>query len=207
MQSPSTDSLIGSPSRRVSPKITRDRNELDYIICDTGYTGRLIEKLCYTKIETIKERIMIDDMENKVTVPGIYKVRQPKKFKKKNYKKIIENPETPSFEHFRYMKKKDLNKFFDSIMFINDDVWGKGLYKIGSDEEVDHIMNVLKTSHTDISGIICFKCPNRKDMKFFIEAIQSLNYCQFCAYEGDEYIPNSTNDTIITVLSWDTESG
>lgn len=173
------------------------RNDLDYVVINTSYTFRLIDKLAFNKIDTITE-----NTNEKYDGNGVYRISHLYNTEQEKYSKIEQETEfIDSFEIFM----EPINKFIDNCLFIHDMIGGQGLYKIGNDDEIEKVLKVLDENEIDKNGIVCLKCTNRSDIIGHLNILKDLDYCKMFGYAGDLYI--DTDEMIITVVNYDTESG
>lgn len=189
-----------------------DRNKLDYVLINTGYTSRLIKLLGFDVINCIKSSSVEDKNKvfrvgyshdiDKTTTADIDKILERGSKWRGNLNEAFtfddrENGIIPD----DYIE--EFINFMKNCLFIYDDLWGEGLYKIGDDEEIEKVLSSLKGHN--LSGTICFNCGTRDDIMSYATFLKKLEYCVFFDYEGDSYI--NCPDMVITVASFDTESG
>ena len=180
-----------------------DRNKLDYLIVNTGYTFHIIEKLGFDNLECIRENTLLskNGKHRKHGHCAIYKA---------SYKaddginKIIPSKQLKDF----FACDKDLSiSYFDEFMnncvYIYDTL-GKGIYTPSNNdnvlEEINKIMSILDSKGIPKNGTICFRCNARSDIEYFKRLINELNYCDIQYYEGDQYV--NTNKSIITIATF-----
>lgn len=195
-------------------------SNLDYVIINSGYTARLVKRLAYNNITVIKENTS-EDTYNK---NGVYRIKHVIKGgndsddEKSNeeecddeeseeedeiYYSIMDRTEL-SFKDFDWKEQVDL--LINNCMFINDGLWGNGLYKIGDDATIDLILKAQ--GDTQHRGTICYKCGSLGYAMRIIDVLQKVSYCyglETGAITEIEY--HHENNLKIAIISLDTESG
>ncbi len=191
-----------------------NKNKLDYLIINTGYTSRIIDRLGFDKIECIQENAFTPEHDeyDGQGQNNIYKVGYTFDYRtEEGFKKAMKKPYYRMSAFDIRQSKDDLPKFtsfIESCVYICDDLWGQGLYKISdNDAEINKIISILDKKGISKYGTICFRCKSRKDISFFKHIIEELGYCAIFNYEGDEYVDCEEDELIITIASFDTESG
>ena len=192
-----------------------NRNKLDYLIVNTGYTSRIISRLGFDKIDCVQKNALTkkNGKPGKKGHSDIYKVGYTFDYKtKEGISKIVASKFGKKLDDtFNFIADGDdatqeFSRFIDSCVYIYDSLWGTGLYITnGESEEINKIMSILDAKGIEKDGTICFRCDARKDITFFTNIIKKLDYCQMFDYLGDEYI--DTDELVITVASFDSESG
>ena len=192
-----------------------DRNKLDYLIIQTGYTSRIISRLGFDKIDCIKKNALTkkNGKPGKKGHSDIFKVGYSFDYKtKEGISKIMATKFGKKLDDtFNFIADGDdaieeFSRFMDSLIYVYDDLWGTGLYNVSdNDQEINKIMSILDAKGIGKDGTICFRCDARKDITFFTNIIKKLDYCQMFEYLGDEYV--DTDELVITVASFDSESG
>lgn len=175
----------------------KSRNCLDYVVIRTGYTARLVNKLAFNNIDVINEA-----MSNELYKNGVYRISHSYSTVEK---RDLHIQSVVQFDDFFETYEISIDKFIDNCLFINDGLWGNGLYKVGDDTEIDKVLNVLKLNDINTTGIVCLKCNTRSDIIGYLGTLKDLHYCNMVEYCGDEYV--DTDEMIITIVEYDTESG
>jgi len=201
-------------------KSKSNKNALDYLIVNTGYTSRLVTRLGFDKVDLVMENAWKKKKGDKIRHNNIYKVGYSFDYKSQEGIDKIRNNVGDSCEEldnaFTFDDRPggvlpneyitEFDEFINSCLYIYDDLWGNGLYKVSdNDEEINKVIAVLDANKIGKYGTVCFRCKSRDDIKKFTKIIRKLDYCQMFDYEGDEYV--DTDELIITVASFDTESG
>ena len=192
-----------------------NRNKLDYLIVNTGYTSRIINRLGFDKIDCVQKNALTkkNGKPGKKGHSDIFKVGYSFDHKTKDgISKIMatkfgkELDDAFNFKMDGGEAIEEFSRFMDSLIYVYDDLWGQGLYIISdNDQEINKIMSILDAKGIYKDGTICFRCDSRKDIQFFTNIIKNLDYCRMFDYEGDEDI--DTDELVITVASFDSESG
>ena len=197
-----------------------DRNYLDYLIVNTGYTSRLIKLLGFDKVELIKENAFPKGTYTKDGHNNVYKVGYTFDYRSQEGVDKIRNSANKwrrkLDEAFTFYDRpggvlpdeyiEAFDDFINSCVYIYDDLWGNGLYKISNEnDEINKVMSILDAHKIEKNGTVCFICKERDDIALFTNIIKKLEYCRTFDYLGDRYV--DSDDLVITVASFDTESG
>lgn len=111
----------------------------------------------------------------------------------------------------KIMKKMDKslikNELEYETLFINDKLWGNGVYYKNDDtEEADNVLKVIKDD-----GIIVFKNNGEFSighLKELTDLLHAINYCEFMIFESLLSIETiNKNKKVYMILNYDTESG
>lgn len=205
----------------------KNKNHLDYLIVNTGYTSRLIKRLGFDKVELVQENAWKAKKSAKAGHNNIYKVGYTFDYRSQEgidkIRASVGNESSHGIwcegldDAFSFDDRYDedvlpdeyidaFHNFITSCVYIYDDLWGNGLYKISDEnDEIDKVISIMDANKISKCGTICFRCKSRKDIAMFTNIIKKLNYCQMFEYEGDEYV--DSDDLVISIASFDTESG
>jgi hypothetical protein len=156
-------------------------NNLDYLIVNTGYTSRLIKRLGFDQEICLQENALKSTYKKKGH-NNIYKVGYSFDYKTKDgISKIMASKFSKELDNaFHFNDDGDdaienFVRFIDSCVYIYDDLWGQGLYKISDDSnEINKIMSILDAKKIYKCGTICFKCKSRKDIQFFTKIYKRI---------------------------------
>ena len=167
-------------------------SKTEYCIIASGYTARLINYFAFDEIILEKS----SDTNN-----NIFRVSH-KNFNKNILQKIINKN-----ADYNSPSKDEIMSFLEDSIFIDDSLWGKGLYKLGDDDEINKIKNILDTNSLKLDGIICFK-SNGINCINYINILEKCNFCYGCNVGNIYDIVTCETDTIkLTIYHLDTESG
>lgn len=161
----------------------------DYLVIKSGYTSRLLNKWNFESITTIKP----ESDEKSLRGDGIFSISQPNRCFTNN------DDEDELF-----------NDIMDSILFINDGLWGKGLYKMeNKEEDINVVLDTLNKNDEEFDGVICFKSYNDMTLLTDYYDIKSLleesEYCVFGNIYAITYLEE--NGTRVCIIEHDCESG
>jgi len=147
---------------------------------------------------------------NYVVINTGYTARLVDSHKEKFFKKI----------HERYYEKHCLddldeaevketmeNLGYINMLFVFDEQWGDGLYKMGDDKEIYQVIDILKKLGKYESGIACFKC-NLNNHSVLNKVVLDSTYCNVFEIIDTKLIISDCKDApIIMLCEYDTESG
>ena len=96
--------------------------------------------------------------------------------------------------------------FLDNLVFINDGLWGDGMYKFGCDHEIEKIKNIMENAKYNLDGSICVRFNGVLDLEFYNKALRELQYCRLFSQTEFSLIKN-IESTVIAHIEYDSESG
>lgn len=177
--------------------------EIDYLIVATGYTSRLISKLNYK----LKKDNKLKHKHDLIPL-SIRSLTQDEKDEESDLE-IDELLSDDITENIRFINKR--------LLFINDAIWGNGLYIVNGCEDISNkIMEIITQNIPYLSGFVCLGNANYdghdsigigKAIKC-IEILGKLNYCAYLEVYGIykiQYIKE--NGLKLCIICVDTESG
>jgi hypothetical protein len=169
----------------------------DYLVISTGYTARILT-ITPADLNLSEEESDEESTDSKATNSSP-RPRQSSSDEESDDETDL-GEEGKELEAIKYWKRR-------GAIFIHDDLWGRGLYPIGSDkQEIDDILDQLPNN---MNGVICFKCKSLGTGFNIAAELMKLNYCGFFTSRTLYMITYITmnNGKKVCVLTYDCESG
>lgn len=124
-----------------------------------------------------------------------YTSRIVKKMKMKTQK--VKSGELEYNQVYENKKVKTKNKsFMDKGVYIQDSLWGEGLYSIGDIEETLKVFQTVKSNMRDLDGYIVYRIDNEDDTEEFLDFLYELHYCEIYDRRFDEYSDSDDEDDV-----------
>ena len=111
----------------------------------------------------------------------------------------------------------ELYRNLDKIIFVSDNLWGKGVYSIAPLEETQRVLYAIREKGKDTLGIVVFRIDDENDASISEGLLCALEYCRIFnddysdsdedEEDEDENKIYHTNDVTFTYKSLDSESG
>lgn len=160
----------------------------DYVIIETGYTARVMKCLDKLKTEFLDDCVFESPEDCDKCSDG-----EIKEFDK-NGEKLIRSDDPPQCDCIN-----------DKIMFIEDHVWGTGLYEISKDvQKIKQLLPLIK----NLSGTICFKCNTLMKAMQISKILMNMDYCAcFCFENLYEMQMHTIDNYRVLIMTFDCESG
>ncbi len=170
-------------------------DKLDYIILETGYTGRIVTRLVKSglaKIQKLKTKtvVKLDDIVQTAD---------------DNDDRLVDI----DFNEFGDGDVEDQFEEFFSLLqytvFIYDKLWGDGYYEFNK-KEADDVSKVVDL--TTISGGICIKTNNLFTGISWVNMLATMDYCAYLSPGGITSIRYIAKDGVkLAIVGFDAESG
>ncbi|QKF94466.1 hypothetical protein QKU48_gp1008 [Fadolivirus algeromassiliense] len=178
-------------------------DELDYVVINSGYTERLVNRLFYDCITAVKENDSLD----KYNKNGIFIIKQVNEFENDPYDAILDRNDSLSYKDFEIHQNIDL--LINNLIFIYDGLCGEGLYKTENSNNADNIIRTINDETKILrSGTVCFKCKSIGRAMEIIKILKKFNFCYGIDCNAITEIEYVDKDNIkIAIISLDTESG
>ena len=181
-------------------------SEYDYLIMNTGYTFRLLDRLGLQVIETEKENTNKNDYKKN----GIFKIEIG--LDQEHEKQVEIQSEYHDSDDIDFIYDGDIKSFNKEIIFIRDGSWGNGLYKMkDKDEDFDKVIKILEKNFKkkELNGVICFKKNGSKHnfcrINEYTQMLRDANYC--CLFDMESICLLEEDDIKICIVNFDSESG
>lgn len=206
--------------------------KLDYLVIHTGYTSRLLRMSNEDFFNDYSMWELDEDEESNSSEDSKSDGSNNKKSKSKNSSDSESEDGDKKSKNSSDSESEDNNKDDDTIfekeniqyfrkrdcLFINDSLWGRGLYNISDDEKtiqeillvpIDKVQDRCSSKTVgELNGTICFKVSNLIQAMRYTTYITSISYCGCLSMESMyrlQYV--KYNDKNILIMDFDCESG